>query len=158
MGRDVLSIASSNVDLNPGQSVGRDAVVVCVVKVRQEINGVVRGQFKHRTGASVRVVGRAFNAHRVQEPVVNGHVDAHGVNSRAVVVGGRHGVGVFAGEVRREGGRVTREHLKEIRGITHGGMVKGPVHDDGPLVALGIDGEHIGIKRVIGGQIEVRPC
>ncbi len=34
LGRDVLGIASSNVDLNPGQSVGRDAVVVSVVEVR----------------------------------------------------------------------------------------------------------------------------
>ncbi len=90
--------------------------------------------------------------------MVNGHVDAHGMNGGAVVVGGRHGVGVFAGEVRRERGRVAREHLEEVRGVAHRWVVKGPVYDDGPLVALGIDGKHIGIKRVIGGQIEVRPC
>ena len=87
----------------------------------------------------------------------NGHVDAHGVNGGAVVVRRRHGVRVFAGEVRREGGRVAREHLEEVRGVAHRWVVKGPVHDDGPLIALGIDGEHIGIERVIGSQIEVSP-
>ena len=41
LGRDVLGIAGSNVDLNPGQTVGSDGVVVCVEEVRQEVNGVI---------------------------------------------------------------------------------------------------------------------
>ncbi len=157
LGRDVRGVAGCNVDFDPGQSVGGDTVVVGVIQVRKEVDGVIRCQFKDRTGASVRVIGRAFDAHRVQESVIDGHVDAHGMNGGTVVERGRHGVGVLAGEVRREGGRITREHLEEVRGIAHRGVVKGPIHHNGPLVALGIDGEHIGIERVIGGQLEVRP-
>ena len=157
LGGDVLDIAGGDVDLHPGETVRSDSVVVGVVEVREEVDSVIRGQLEHGTGASVRVVCRALDADRVQETVVDGHVDAHCMDGGTVIVGGRQGVGVFTCKVRREGCCVAAQDLKEVRGITHGWVVKCPVHDDGPLVALGVDGEHVGIERIIGCQVEMRP-
>ena len=157
LGGDVPDIAGGDVDFHPGETVRSDSVVVGVVEVREEVNRVIRGQLKHSAGASVRIVRRALDADRVQETVVNGHVDAHCMDGGAVIVGGRQGVGIFACKVRREGCCVAAQDLKEVRGITHRWMIECPVHDDGPLIAFGVDGEHVGIERIIGRQVKVRP-
>ena len=89
--------------------------------------------------------------------MVNGHVDAHGVDGGSVVVGSRQGVGVIAGEVRREGGGVAAQHLEEVGRVAHRGVVKRPIHHDGPLVALGVNRKHVGIEGVVSGQFEMSP-
>ncbi len=154
---DVLHLAGLHVHFNPCEFIRSDAVAVGIVEVREEINSEVRSQFKHGSRGSVGIIGRTLDAHRVKESMVDGHVDAHGMNGRTVIVRCCKHVGVIAGKVRRKGRRVTVERLKETRGIAHGWVVEGPIDDDGPLISFPVNGKDIGFQRLVSGEVKVCP-
>ena len=114
IGGDVRDFTGGLVHLDPRQRARINSVVVRIVEVGMEVHGVVSGHLKHSAGCRIGVVRSSTDAHRVEEPVVNGHVDGNLVNGRAVVVGRRHHVGVIAGEIRRKRRRITIQILKEV--------------------------------------------
>ena len=100
---DVLHIAGVHVHFDPCEFIRSDAVAIGVVEVRKEIDSEIRCQFKDGPCGSVWVVGCTLDAHRVEESVVHGHVDADKMDGRTAIVGCCERVRIIAGKVRRKG-------------------------------------------------------
>ena len=158
VGGDVRDFTRSLVHLNPRQGARINSVVVSVVEVRKEIHGIVRGHLKHSAGCCIRVVCRSSDADRVEETVVNGHVDGDLMKRCAVIVAGGQHVGFVACKVRRKGRGIAHKLLEEGRRIAHGRMRNRPVGINRPLIALAVDSEDFGLQCFIGCEVKVLPC